>query len=95
MTEHLNSKPVLMDFWAPWCKPCDKIKPALARLEKEYAGKLEIKQVNVDEHPELALKYQVMAIPTLLLVRDEKEIARIVGVRGYKEIKEKIEKSIG
>jgi len=90
MTEHLTSKPILMDFWAPWCNPCEKIKPALERLKKDYGDRLEITQVNVDEHPELALKYQVKAIPTLLLVKDDKEITRIVGVKEYEKIKREI-----
>jgi len=82
---------VLMDFWAPWCGPCKKMEPILEKLKKDYGGRLEVTQVNVDEHPELALKYQVMAVPTLLLVKGDEEVARIIGIKSYKEVKEEIE----
>ena len=94
MGEKLNSKAVLMDFWAPWCGPCQKLKPVLEKLQKDYGDKLKVTKVNVDEHPELALKYQVMALPTLLLAKDDKEVTRIVGVRSYREIKEEIDRKL-
>ena len=91
MAKQSTSGAVLMDFWAPWCGPCKKMEPILEKLKKDYGDRLEVTQVNVDEHPELALKYQVMAVPTLLLVKGDEEVARIIGIKSYKEVKEEIE----
>jgi len=73
--------PKLWDFWATWCPPCKELKPTIEALEKEYEGKIEIRSINVDENKELAQKFEVKAIPTLVFL-DAKgnELSRIVGL---------------
>ena len=71
--------PVLVDLWAPWCGPCKVISPALERLAEEFAGKLKLVKVNVDEAPRLAQRFSVQGVPTLLLMSKSKVIARQTG----------------
>jgi thioredoxin len=72
--------PVLVDFWAPWCGPCRMIAPHLERLAKEYAGKLRIAKLNVDEAPEYVQKYNIQGIPTLVLIKNGRPVDRLIGV---------------
>jgi thioredoxin len=79
--EVLRSKlPVLVDFWAPWCNPCRLVAPAVEDMADEFAGKLKVVKVNIDEAPEIAKRYQVGSIPTLAVFRGGKLQDRKVGV---------------
>lgn len=71
---------VLIDFWAEWCTPCRMMSPIIEELTKEYAGKVLIGKLNVDENPETAERFQIFSIPTLLLMKNGKEVNRIVGL---------------
>jgi thioredoxin 1 len=73
--------PKLWDFWATWCPPCKELKPTIEALEKEYAGRIEIRSIDVDQNKDLAQKYGIQAIPTLVLL-DAKgtELSRFVGL---------------
>ena len=82
--------PVLVDFWAPWCGPCKMIAPILEELASELAGKLTICKVNVDEHGELAARYGVRAIPTLLLFKGGQLADQYVGMMDKATLKAKI-----
>ena len=73
------SVPVLVDFWAPWCGPCRLVEPALAELASERAGSLKVVKVNVDENAGLAARFEAMSIPLLVILRDSKEVDRVVG----------------
>jgi len=69
----------LLDFWAEWCGPCKFMEPIMDELEKELAGKVQIEKINVDENQEMTAKYGVMSIPTYIVMKDDKEVERIIG----------------
>lgn len=86
--------PVVVDFWAPWCGPCRAVAPILEELSGEYAGKLTIAKVNTDDDAEWAGKFGVMAIPTMIVFKDGKEIKRIVGARPKSALKAEFEAAL-
>lgn len=86
------AKPVLVDFWAPWCGPCKMVGPEVEAVAEAYAGKAAVAKVNVDEQQKLASEYNVMSIPTMILFKDGKEVERLVGYRPQKEIKAALDK---
>jgi len=83
--------PVLVDFWAEWCGPCKAIIPTLEQLADDYAGKLKIGKVNVDENRELAQKFGVRSIPFLLIIKDGEVVENMVGALSKPEFVSKIE----
>ena len=83
-------KPVLIDFWAPWCMPCKIIAPAVESLAEEMKDKIKFGKANVDDSPELATELSVLNIPTLLIFKDGQEISRIVGINSKEALETKI-----
>lgn len=81
-------KPVLVDFWASWCMPCRMMAPIVEEIAAEYAGKAYVGKVNVDEEPELAQRFKVVSIPTLIVFSQGREIARQVGVQSKEAVEE-------
>ena len=82
---------VLVDFWASWCGPCMMLGPIVEQLADELDGKVTVGKVNVDENPDLAARFGVMSIPTLVLLRDGAEVTRSVGVVPKTKLLEMIE----
>ena len=80
--------PVLVDFWATWCGPCMMLSPIIEEIAKEYEGKVKVGKVNTDEEEELAIKYNIFAIPTLIYFKDGKMVNTISGYRSKAEIEE-------
>lgn len=70
----------VVDFWAPWCGPCKIVAPIMKELEKEYDGKIKFMKLNVDDNQDIAKKYRVMSIPTLVLFRNGKGVEKVTGV---------------
>ena len=95
-TEVIQSDlPVLVDFWAPWCGPCRMIAPAVSALAGQYAGKLKVCKVNVDETPAAAARYNIRGIPTVMIFKGGKAVDQVVGVVPKEVLEGKISPHLG
>lgn len=86
--------PVLIDFWATWCGPCQMVAPIIDQLATEYNGRIKVGKINVDEQVNLASTYKVMSIPTIILIKNGQIIEKMIGVRSKSDLENLINKSI-
>jgi thioredoxin 1 len=82
--------PVILDFWAEWCGPCQMMGPVFEELSKEYEGKLKFVKVNTEDNPNLSMKFNITGIPALIIAKQGKEINRLVGFMPKAVLKQKI-----
>ena len=86
--------PVLVDFWAPWCRPCLMVAPILEELAEEYSGMIAFTKLNVDQNPKTASSYHVMSIPTMLIFKNGQPISNIVGFKPKTELKRDLDSAL-
>ena len=86
-----SDKPVLVDFWAPWCRPCLMMAPVIDALAEEYQGKVNFTKLDVDQNPKTASHYQVMSIPTILIFKKGEPVGHMVGYKPKEEMKKELD----
>jgi thioredoxin 1 len=89
-----SGHPVLVDFWATWCKPCMMVAPILEELTSEYEGKLTIAKLDVDQNQQTAQKYKVMSIPTMIVFKEGKPVKNIVGFKPKAALKQELDAAL-
>ena len=89
-----SEKPVLLDFWATWCRPCQMVAPIVDQLADEYSGRVSFVKMDVDQNPKTPSRYNVMSIPTILIFKKGKPVSHIVGLRPKEELKRMLDSAL-
>lgn len=87
--------PILVDFWAPWCRPCLMVAPILDELAEEYSGRVTFARLDVDQNPKIASRYSIMSIPTMLIFKKGEPVSQIVGFKPKQELKRSLDTALG
>ncbi len=90
-----SEKPVLVDFWATWCKPCVLVAPIVDELASEFDGRIDFVQVDIDNNPKTPARYNIMSIPTLLIFKNGEPVSHMVGLKQKAEMKKNLENALG
>jgi thioredoxin 1 len=85
----------LVDFWAPWCGPCRMVSPVIEELSGDFAGKVKVGKMNVDDNPKVAMNFRIMSIPTVMLFKDGEPVETMIGAQPKSSYQAKIEKHVG
>lgn len=86
-----SNLPVMVDLWAPWCRPCLMVAPVVDKLAESYKGRFKFCRLNIDQNPQTAARYRIMSIPTLLFLKDGKVVDTVIGAVPEQTLKPKIE----
>ncbi len=89
-----SDRPVVVDFWAPWCGPCRMVSPIVEELSREYGDKVRFLKMNTDENEQTAIQYGIFSIPTLIIFKDGREVNRLVGFAPKEQLKRQIDRSL-
>lgn len=89
-----HSGPVLVDFWAPWCMPCRILGPIIDKLATAYEGKVKVVKLNTDENPTISAKYEIMAIPTMIIFQDGQPVKNIAGLLPEAQLKQTLDQFV-
>ena len=89
-----SDKPVLVDFWAEWCMPCRMLAPTIDKIAESYSEKVKVGKLDTDSNREIAIKYQISAIPTVILFKNGQVAQKFVGLRGEKDFKEALDAAV-
>ncbi|MFH1359640.1 MAG: thioredoxin [Candidatus Omnitrophota bacterium] len=89
-----SSVPVLVDFWAEWCGPCKMVSPVIDEVAKEFSDRIKVGKVNIDEAQDLAMRYSVMSIPTLMFFKDGQPVDQVIGAVGKDQLISKINQNL-